>query len=301
MVRKFLVYSLSKELFNKAAQGEPTTDDNMNIAAISDQVQLRLIDQLLPVDETVGLITQSSNAAGVFFMCEDYAQCKHYSQAGVKTIWLNKSGEILPDVSPVHDVELRSASELVNLPKLHNRPSLAQCIDWWDEWDLPENIRQHVQTVSRAAYVLSVLMCNLGYDVDPILTHRGGLLHDLDKIKTLRISGAHGEMGADFLMGKGYPKVAVIVREHNLSSILRPEFDSRPWEIKLVFFCDKLVEGDRIVPFGERVAALNGRYPAYRSLIEKTEGPVWQFSEQLCSILSLTNHQALIDLLKRYQ
>jgi len=65
MIRKFLVYSLSKEPFNEAAQGEPTTDDNMNIAAISDQVQLRLIDQLLPADETVGLIAQSSNAADV--------------------------------------------------------------------------------------------------------------------------------------------------------------------------------------------------------------------------------------------
>ncbi len=301
MVRKFLVYTLSKDLFNKAAQGEITSHDNGRNVAISDQVLFRLIDQLLSVDETVGLIAQPSNDADAFFICEDYAQCELFSKEGIKMVWVNKGGEILPDVSPVHDVELRSLSELTDLPKMLNRPTLAQCVDWWDEWDLPKNIRQHVQMVSRAAYVLAVLMRNLGYAVDPILTHRGGLLHDLDKIKTLRISGAHGEMGAEFLEDQGYPQVAEIVREHNLSSILGPEFDRRPWENKLVFFCDKLVEGERIVPFGERVAALNRRYPAYRPLIEKTEEPVWQFSEQVCSILSLTNHQALIDLLKRYQ
>jgi len=135
-------------------------------------------------------------------------------------------------------------------------------------------------------------------EIDPILTHRGGLLHDLDKIETLRLSGAHGKKAAAFIEKKGYPEAAVIVREHIMSTILNPNADNRSWEVKLVFFCDKLAEGDQLVPFNQRLTALYERYPGYRNIMQQAEGPIWQMSDQICSILSIPNHESLIAMLK---
>ena len=75
-------------------------------------------------------------------------------------------------------------------------------------------MRRHSFTVSGAAYKLAVMMRNRGIIVNPILAHRGGLLHDLDKIRTLHLKGAHGKMAAAFFEEKGYLTIAEIVREH---------------------------------------------------------------------------------------
>ena len=67
---------------------------------------------------------------------------------------------------------------------------------------------------------------------------------------------SHGQVGASFIEAQGYPEIAEIVRGHILHTILDPKSDDRPWEVKLVYFCDKLTEGDRIVTLEERFTAL---------------------------------------------
>jgi putative hydrolase of the HAD superfamily len=136
-----------------------------------------------------------------------------------------------------------------------------------------------------------------GYGVDPILTHRGGLLHDLDKIKTLNEDGQHGQMGADFLLQQGYPAMAEIVREHIMHRIMHPEAGDLPWEVKLVYFTDKLVEGDQIVTFDIRQEALMQRYSGYRRIITAAAPKIYNLSDQICSILSLSTHEQLIAML----
>ncbi len=213
----------------------------------------------------------------------------------------NPDRVIAPELCPVQDWDIQYFDELKGISSSAHIPTLAQCLTWWDEWKLPKNVRQHSLTVSHAAYTLAVWMRKKGIHVNPIQTYRGGMLHDLDKIKTLHSSGTHGQIAAAFLDRNGFPEVAEIVREHIMSTILNPGADERRWEVKLVYFCDKLTEGDQLVPFNQRLSALFERYPHYRRIMQQAEGPVWALSERICSILSIPNHESLIAILKGLQ
>jgi len=235
-----------------------------------------------------------------FFLSEDHDKFATLKDLGLQTIWLNREGMILPDKTPIHDVEISSVNALLDLGQIADRPSLEQCTRWWDEWGLPENIRRHVTTVGWIAYVLAIWIRDAGIEVDPILTHRGGLMHDLDKIKTLGQQGEHGKLGADFLHAKGFRRLAEIVRGHLLQTMLLSDFEAVPWETKLVNYCDKLVEGDRIVPLSVRLASLKARYPDSRDLIRQAEPQIWALNQEICSRLAIQNHEKLIAALSTH-
>jgi len=237
----------------------------------------------------------------IVYLDERCEVVKEYARKGWRTIWLNSEKKVLSDPMPLHDGEIRAFDDLSAAPSLLQKPSLKQCFEWWDVWEVPDNIRRHSTVVAWGAYALAVMMLNRGVAVDPILAHRGGLLHDIDKIATLGENGRHGEMGADFLLEKGYPHIAAIVRGHIMHRILEPNADDRPWEEKLVFFVDKLVEGDEFVTFGKRFEALKTRYPSYRATMERAESGIWNLSDQICSILFISDHQKLIDILHKLQ
>lgn len=209
-------------------------------------------------------------------------------------LWLNAADEPAPGRMPEHDLDFNDIAQLASLSAVAPRPGLSQCLDWWDEWAMPENIRRHVTEVAGAAYKLAIWMRQAGVDVDPILTHRAGLVHDLDKIETLHQAGRHGHVSADFLQEEGYPELADIVRNHLLGIFLSRDMAVLSWETKLVNFCDKLVEGDRIVSITERFTALKQRYPRSQGLIDSAEPYLWQLNEEICTILSLDGHDELV-------
>lgn len=236
------------------------------------------------------------------FLDASYAAVKVAAGRGWRTVWFNPRWAFAPEFVPVHDLDLRDLARLPEIGSaLLGKPSLAQCLDWWEAWEVPENIRRHSKAVAHSAYLLGVMLRNQGIHLDPVLAQRGGLLHDIDKIRTLRRSGAHGQDGADFLLEQGYPALAEIVREHIMSAILHPHADARAWEVKLVYLCDKLVEGDQLVPFDERLAALYERYPHYRETMRRAAGPVRALSDQICAILSIPSHENLIFTLSELQ
>ena len=237
----------------------------------------------------------------IAFMDTEYSRLREWSERGKRTVWLNRKGSPSPDTMPVQDVELRTLDALSRVLSQLTKPTLTQCLAWWEEWDVPDNVRRHVTVVAWCAYVMAVLMRNQGIDLDPVLAHRGGLLHDIDKITTLNQQGAHGEAGADFLEAQGYPEVSAIVRGHIMHKILAPNADDRSWEVKLVFFADKLVEGNRIVPFDVRLKNLMGRYPGYSDAMRRAESSIWKLSEKICSILSISSHEILISTLIELQ
>ena len=230
-----------------------------------------------------------------------YEALRNYTNSEIKTIWYNPEGEIVDDKFPIQDVDITDFTTLKDVLTMIDKPSLAQCMDWWEEWDVPENIRHHSTVVARSAYVVAMKMRKKGISLDPILAHRAGLVHDLDKIDTLHESGAHGMIGADFLAARGYPKVGKIVRDHIMSTINHSDFESRSWENKLVFFCDKLVEGDELVPFDRRLAALKIRYPFYVEKMERAESAIWDLSDEICGILGVKSHVGLVEMLREMQ
>jgi putative hydrolase of the HAD superfamily len=102
-----------------------------------------------------------------------------------------------------------------------------------------------------------------GEAVDPILAHRGGLLHDLAKVAPIGPGTPqtnHGEGAARLLSTYGQPELAGIARRHMLFSLNDPQESPQSWEEKLVYFADKLVEGSSVVTFKERLQGLRSRY-----------------------------------------
>ncbi len=234
------------------------------------------------------------------YLDDDYDRLQAAARSSLKTIWFNPAGEVIDSGMPQHDLEIRDYTDLLDVSSLQNKPKLAQCLAWLDEWEVPGNVRAHSAVVARSAYVLAVMMRNRGVSVDPVLTHRGGLLHDIDKIATLKLDGAHGRMGAEFLDAQGYPRLAEILREHIMTRVMRPEAKDWGWEVKLVFFCDKLVEGNGLVTFDQRLDALKIRYPYYIEKMERAESAIWDLSDEICEILEIPSHAGLVEMLQTY-
>ncbi len=210
-------------------------------------------------------------------------------------LWMNEADSLAPAEMPEHDLDILGFEALTTLASTPARPSMNQCLEWWEEWRMPENVQRHVSRVAEAAYKLAVWMRHAGLEIDPILTHRAGLVHDLDKIQTLQQPGQHGRVSAEFLFQRGYPELADIVRNHLLGIFLKQDLSAFTWEMKLVNFCDKLVEGDRIVTLPVRLSALKQRYPHSKVLLDSTEPYLWQLNDEICTILALEGHHALIS------
>jgi len=210
------------------------------------------------------------------------------TRAGLRAVWFNPAGEECPDGHPPHDVELLSMADLPLILDRFSLPTIPECLDWLEEQGLPDNIVAHSRMVARLAYRLAVWLRQAGESVDPVITHRGGLLHDLDKISSRQQGIDHARLSARLLAERGQPVLAEIARRHLVDSYGDPERAPRTWEEKLVFYADKLVEGDKVVRFPERMAALLERYPDYAEKIRQHAPDVVAVESEICSVLGLS-------------
>jgi putative nucleotidyltransferase with HDIG domain len=183
--------------------------------------------------------------------------------AGWRTVWFNPGGRVCPGLAPMQDTDLY---QMANLPDALLRlrfPGWDTCQAWMRGRALPHTLLLHSYSVAAAAYLMAVWLRQNGEGVDPVLAHRGGLLHDLAKIPPAGPgvhSANHGEGAARLLTTYGQPELAQIARRHMLFSLNDPLDAPQSWEEKLVYFADKLVEGSEVVPFAERLQALRRRY-----------------------------------------
>ncbi len=232
----------------------------------------------------------------VIYLSAQYHQIYAFQKAGFRTAWLNPEGFLVK--KPRHDLDLVDLKELKDQQRhLDQIPIFQQCCTWLDQWQVPENVRRHTTRVADLAYALAVALRVQGVQVDPVLTHRGGLLHDLDKIATLSEPRQHSLLGADFIEKQGYQQLSKIIRSHVMHAILERDESDWTWEERLVYFCDKLVEGDQLVSFPVRLAALKKRYPDYQLVLDRSAPAVFALSERISSILSISNHEKLISYL----
>ncbi len=184
-------------------------------------------------------------------------------QAGWRALWYNPGVRACPGLAPLQDTDLY---QMTGLPEALSRlrfPGWNTCQAWMRARALPHTLLLHSYSVAAAAYLMAIWLRQNGETVDPILAHRGGLLHDLAKIPPAGVGIQpvnHGEGAARLLTSYGQPELAQIARRHMLFSPHDPENAPQSWEEKLVYFADKLVEGSEVVPFEERLQALRRRY-----------------------------------------
>lgn len=134
-------------------------------------------------------------------------------------------------------------------------PTEKECYELLEESKVPENVVKHSETVKGLAVELAKDSIKCGNRVSLGLVVAGALLHDIDKIETLK-QGRHGVIGWRKLREKGYWGTADIVRKHVLERIQELSLI----EEKLVYYADKRVIGNRVVPLAERLEFIEEKY-----------------------------------------
>lgn len=103
-------------------------------------------------------------------------------QAGWGTLWYNPAVRACPGLAPLQDTDLYQMSDLPAALLRLRFPGWNTCQAWMRARALPHTLLLHSQSVAAAAYQMAIWLRQNGEAVDPILAHRGGLLHDLAKV-----------------------------------------------------------------------------------------------------------------------
>jgi putative nucleotidyltransferase with HDIG domain len=206
------------------------------------------------------------------------------SRAGLNSIWFNPEGSPCPQTQPQHEAEIRSMEDLPLVLEHTNLPTLAACLDYLRGEAAPPNLIEHCLGVAACAYWTASWMKKAGVFVDPLLAHRGGLLHDLDKITGREQGIPHGEWSSKLLHQWGYPLLAKIAESHVISRILNSARSPETWEEKVVFYTDKLVEGGGFVGLVARLQALKERYPGYAAQMNASKPLIESLEDEILEI-----------------
>lgn len=144
------------------------------------------------------------------------------------------------------------------------------------EFRMPLHVRRHCAAVANFALELGEKLIASGEKIDLNLLRHAALLHDFVRVvdfkefnphvfpdpvndedilvwKGLRAKYAglhHAQAGARILEERGFHDVAKLVRRHLFLQI-KEGFDS--WEEKLLYYADKRIKHDKIVPLKERL------------------------------------------------
>lgn len=209
--------------------------------------------------------------------------------AGWRAVWFNPGRAGCPLVHPVHDAEIQTLAQLPGVLARPFLPDITAALQILHEHEVPENITRHSLAVAAVAYWIALQMWERGVKVDPLLVHRGGLLHDLDKLSSEKPTD-HGAKAGQLLRALGWPALAAIAESHVLGA--RPA----TWEEKVVHYADKIVEEDQIVGLVNRVTALSCRYVSTGSQIAKALPQLLALEEEIANNLGVARESFLATL-----
>ena len=137
-------------------------------------------------------------------------------------------------------------------------PTREKAIKLLKEYNMPDNIIGHTMQVNKVANFLAKKINENGTKVNLELVDRASLLHDLDKRMTLETNN-HSVVTRQILREKGFPELADAAANHMLENIIKKN-GLKSIEEKIVYYADKRVNHDKIVPLSERFAYLRKRY-----------------------------------------
>lgn len=209
--------------------------------------------------------------------------------AGLRAVWFNPAGVPCPLVHPVHDAEIRALPDLAPVLSEPFLPDIPEALRILQDHAVPENIVRHSAAVAAVAHWIALRLRERGVEVDPLLVHRGGLLHDLDKLSSEKPTD-HGVQAGRLLRKLGWPALAAIAERHVLGA--HPE----TWDEKLVHYADKIVEEDQVVGLLERVTALSCRYVSSGSQIAQALPQLLALEEEIAKRLGAAGQPLVASL-----
>ena len=205
--------------------------------------------------------------------------------AGWRSIWYNPNNKTAPGCQPLHDAEIQNLGELPALLAGPFLPGVSEARYWLIEQNATPNLLVHIDMVACLSYLMAVWLRVSGLAVNPILAHRGGLLHDLAKISARNNSLSHGELAARLLEERGQPALARIAVSHMLFNIHHPENAPRTWEEKIVYYADKLVEQNQVVSMDLRLRALRERYSLDARAVEEVSTAMLSLEREISTAI----------------
>lgn len=145
-------------------------------------------------------------------------------------------------------------------------PSINQCLEYIDRYEMLDNIRAHSSVVARVAEALVEGLQRSGHapgavpDKDEVIA--GALLHDIAKTLCLKTGCLHAETGRQICIELGYPEIGEIVTEHVVLKKFTEELYAKGiFQTKeIVFYSDKRVRHDQVVSLDSRLEYILERY-----------------------------------------
>ena len=184
-------------------------------------------------------------------------------------------------------------------------PSIEQCLEFHDRYEMLDNIRAHSFVVARVAESLVDGLHRTGKSAGPLPDKEevivGALLHDIAKTLCIKTDCRHAEIGRQICLQLGYPELSEIVAEHvvlkNFTADLYAKgiFGSK----EIVFYADKRVRHDQVVSLAGRLEYILDRYgdnnPVKEQLIRQNFNQTLELEKYLFGFLDyppekISNH-----------
>lgn len=188
-------------------------------------------------------------------------------------------------------------------------PTKEQCLNWFDEYKVPQQVREHCLCVQRVANFLAEKVQGQGAAIRTDFVNRMALLHDLFKVvsiknlgptekypdfiptpeemavwKSLRekYPGLHEGEVSYLIFKKDYPELALSLRKVSTPGII-----DRNWEEGIVHYADWRVNHNRIVSLRERLDYLKKTYPKCKVNWENDERIILKFEDKLMGLIKI--------------
>lgn len=138
-------------------------------------------------------------------------------------------------------------------------PAPEECLRLMDEYRMLPNIRAHSLVVARIAELLAQALRAHGAAIDVDLTVAAALMHDIAKSLCLDNGQDHSRLGEEICLRHGLHELAPLVAQHVILD--DASFPRHPLSAKeIVYYADKRVNHDQIVPLADRLAYILERY-----------------------------------------
>ena len=144
-------------------------------------------------------------------------------------------------------------------------PSIDECFELYDRFEMLDNIQAHSRVVARVAEELMDGMNIKATAISLPDRHQvivGALLHDIAKTLCISTGCRHAETGRQMMIELGYPEVAEIIAEHVVLKEFRQQHYRQGSFVakEIVYYADKRVRHDQVVSLEDRLSYIVDRY-----------------------------------------
>ena len=137
-------------------------------------------------------------------------------------------------------------------------PTVKECFQIMEKYEMLENIRAHSVVVEKVANLIGKGLIHVGVDLTIERITAGALLHDIGKSLCLNTGSDHAVIGEEICVQNGLEEIAEIVREHITLQSYQP--GGAICEKEIIYYADKRVNHDSVVSLEDRLAYLLQRY-----------------------------------------